>query len=51
MSKGSWFIADPKNFTQTELFFRATFAAAAEDKMTDAIERFGAALRESFGLK
>jgi aromatic amino acid aminotransferase I len=33
------------------MFFRATFAAAAEDKMTEAIERFGAAVRASFGVK
>lgn len=51
VSKGSWFIAERNGFVQTEMFFRATFAAAAEDKMTVAIERFGAALRASFGLK
>jgi aromatic amino acid aminotransferase I len=32
------------------MFFRATFAAATEDKMTEAIERFGRAVRESFGI-
>lgn len=32
------------------LFFRATFAAAPLDKMDDAMRRFGAALRDSFGL-
>ncbi|KAH9210957.1 pyridoxal phosphate-dependent transferase [Leptodontidium sp. 2 PMI_412] len=51
VSKGSWFIAERNGFVQTEMFFRATFAAAAEDKMTVAIERFGAAVRASFGLK
>ncbi|KAJ5032831.1 uncharacterized protein L3040_009422 [Drepanopeziza brunnea f. sp. 'multigermtubi'] len=51
MSKGSWFLAEREGFTPTEMFFRATFAAAAEDKMTEAIERFGVAVRESFGLK
>lgn len=51
VSKGSWFVAERTGFVQTEMFFRATFAAAAEDKMTEAIERFGAAVRASFGVK
>lgn len=51
VSKGSWFVAERAGFVQTEMFFRATFAAAAEDKMTEAIERFGAAVRASFGVK
>lgn len=33
------------------MFFRATFAAAAPDKMQEAIKRFGDALRAEFGLK
>jgi aromatic amino acid aminotransferase I len=33
------------------MFFRATYAAASEDKINHAIERFGIALRESFGVK
>ena len=50
VSKGSWFVADRKNFVPTELFFRATFAAASSENMTVAIERFGGAIREIFGL-
>lgn len=50
MSKGSWFVAERDGFEQTDMFFRATFAAAAEDAMTVAIERFGEAVREAFGV-
>ncbi|KAK6582378.1 hypothetical protein PZA11_004786 [Diplocarpon coronariae] len=49
VSKGSWFVAE-RDFVQTEMFFRATFAAAPEEKMIEAIERFGVAVRESFGV-
>ncbi|CZT02963.1 hypothetical protein WAI453_012188 [Rhynchosporium graminicola] len=49
--KGSWFTAERDGFVQAEMFFRATFAAAANDQMTEAIERFGVAVRLSFGLK
>lgn len=48
--KGSWFAADRENFAPTELFFRATFAAASADQMSEAISRFSIALRDSFGL-
>lgn len=50
VSKGSWFSAERENFVPTELFFRATFAAASADKMSEAIARFGIALRGIFGL-
>jgi aromatic amino acid aminotransferase I len=50
ISRGSWFAAEKGNFEATELFFRATFAAASEDKMTVAIERFGVAVKASFGV-
>lgn len=33
------------------MFFRATYAAASEDKIFHAIERFGLAVRENFGVK
>jgi aromatic amino acid aminotransferase I len=33
------------------MFFRATFAAATEEKMSEAIERFAEAVKESFGAK
>ena len=48
-SKGSWFraeLGDPGN----DMFFRTTFAAAPVDKVEQAIERFGVALRGSFKL-
>lgn len=49
-SKGSWFRAetgDPGN----DMFFRTTFAAAAEDQVAEAIRRFGDALRTAFHLE
>lgn len=49
VSKGSWFLAD-KSAAPSQLFFRATFAAATSDKMAEAIERFGGAIREAFGV-
>ncbi|TAQ83320.1 hypothetical protein B7494_g8357 [Chlorociboria aeruginascens] len=48
--KGSWFSAEGSEFVPEDMFFRATFAAASEDKMMIAIERFGIAVREAFGL-
>jgi len=50
VSRGSWFTADRKNFVPTELFFRATFAAASADTMSEAIARFGTTLRDIFEL-
>jgi aromatic amino acid aminotransferase I len=50
VSRGSWFTAERANFHPTDMFFRATFAAASEEKMTEAIERFGGAVRKSFGV-
>jgi aromatic amino acid aminotransferase I len=35
----------------TEMFFRATYAAATEDKIFSAIERFGIAIRASFEME
>jgi aromatic amino acid aminotransferase I len=49
ISKGSWFAADD-DIEPTRMFFRATFAAASNEKMAEAIERFGLSLRESFKL-
>ncbi|KAI0842920.1 PLP-dependent transferase [Hypoxylon sp. FL0890] len=45
--RGSWFRAE-RDVAPRELFFRTTFAAASEDDMARAIERFGAAVKESF---
>jgi len=50
ISRGSWFAAERSGFEPTQLFFRATFAAASEEGMTVAIERFGIAVRKSFGI-
>ena len=47
--RGSWFYADP-DAELDSMFFRATYAAAPADKITEAIHRFGMAVRESFGL-
>jgi aromatic amino acid aminotransferase I len=49
--KGSWFAAERDHFDPQDLFFRATFAAATGEKMTEAIERFGVAVRKVFGLQ
>ena len=48
-SKGSWFrseTGDPGN----DMFFRTTFAAAPNEKVTEAIRRFGDTLRAVFHL-
>ena len=50
ISRGSWFAAEREGFEPTQLFFRATFAAASEEGMTTAIERFGSAVRSSYGI-
>ncbi|KAI1501801.1 pyridoxal phosphate-dependent transferase [Biscogniauxia marginata] len=47
--RGSWFRAE-QDREPSGLFFRVTFAAASEGDMRAAIERLGAAVRESFGL-
>ncbi|KAI1376259.1 pyridoxal phosphate-dependent transferase [Hypoxylon crocopeplum] len=46
--RGSWFRAE-QSLPPSGLFFRVTYAAASEVDMARAIERFGAAVRESFG--
>ena len=48
-SLGSWFRA--QKGTDTEIFFRTTFAAAPADKVDEAISRFGEALREEFEVE
>jgi aromatic amino acid aminotransferase I / 2-aminoadipate transaminase len=48
-SKGSWFRA--QRDTDTEMFFRTTFAAAGSGDIVEAMRRFGEALREEFGLQ
>ncbi|KAI1618534.1 aromatic amino acid aminotransferase I [Exophiala viscosa] len=48
IARGSWFRA--QRGTDTELFFRATFAAAPAEKIIEAIAKVGGALRKEFGL-
>ncbi|KIW56009.1 hypothetical protein PV05_04711 [Exophiala xenobiotica] len=48
IAKGSWFRA--QRATDTELFFRTTFAAAPADKMREAIEKVGVAIRKEFEI-
>lgn len=50
LMKGSWFYANQEEKHDT-MFFRATYAAAPEDKIFEAVRRFGESVRESFGLK
>ncbi|KAK4218186.1 Aromatic/aminoadipate aminotransferase 1 [Rhypophila decipiens] len=64
IARGSWFRAEQHNKIspsssvpaattpqeQTDMFFRATFAAATPENMTEAIRRFGEAIKESYGL-
>jgi aromatic amino acid aminotransferase I len=47
-SKGSWFRA--QRGTDTDMYFRTTFAAASSGDIAEAMRRFGEALREEFGL-
>ena len=47
-SRGSWFRA--QKGSDTELFFRTTFAAAPAEQIVAAIQRFGEALRDEFGI-
>jgi len=47
VGRGSWFRTEREK-PLSELFFRATFAAATPGDMTEAIRRFGGAIRESF---
>lgn len=54
LMKGSWFEAEPSEEEDgvegsKAMFFRATYAAARFDQIEEAIRRFGAAVRESFG--
>ena len=49
LMKGSWFYANKEEEHDT-LFFRATYAAAREDMIFEAVRRFGESVRKSFGL-
>ncbi|KAK3328888.1 aromatic amino acid aminotransferase-like protein [Apodospora peruviana] len=53
VARGSWFRAEPKTTPNEEtdyMYFRTTFAAATPENMTEAIRRFGEAVRESFRI-
>lgn len=41
-------VSQPKDFN-TSMYFRMTFAAAPQDKIAEAVRRFGETLREEFG--
>ena len=49
IARGSWFRA--QRGSDTELFFRTTFAAAPAEKIVEAIQRVGEAVRREFGLE
>ncbi|KAI6917398.1 putative aromatic aminotransferase Aro8, partial [Hortaea werneckii] len=49
LMKGSWFRAEQDRELQA-LFFRATYAAAPFEQIEEAIQRFGRAVRDVFGL-
>jgi aromatic amino acid aminotransferase I len=50
VSRGSWFLAE-RSQPEVDMFFRATFAAASETEIVEAIKRFGVALRAEFKLE
>lgn len=50
LMKGSFFNAEEEK-EKTQMFFRATYAAAKFDQIDEAIKRFGDAVRDSFGMK
>lgn len=49
VARGSWFAAEHDK-PPKDLFFRATFAAAAPEPMREAIRRFGEAVKTSYRL-
>ncbi|KAK3394179.1 pyridoxal phosphate-dependent transferase [Podospora didyma] len=52
VGRGSWFRAErDSNTPPADMFFRATFAAATPTNMTEAIRRFGEAVKESYRIQ
>ena len=47
--KGSFFRSEADG--GEDMFFRTTFAAASAERVTEAIKRFGDALRAAFGIE
>lgn len=50
VARGSWFLTE-KDKPLPGLFFRATYASASKENMSEAISRFGRAVSDSFGRK
>ncbi|KAM6538771.1 Aromatic/aminoadipate aminotransferase 1 [Fusarium falciforme] len=50
VARGSWFLTE-KDKPPPGLYFRATYASATPENMKKAIERFGKAVKDSFGRK
>ncbi|KAI5463038.1 pyridoxal phosphate-dependent transferase [Mariannaea sp. PMI_226] len=50
VARGSWFLTE-KDKSPPGLYFRATYASASPENMNKAIERFGNAVRKSFGME
>lgn len=50
VARGSWFLTE-KDKPLPGLHFRTTFASASNEQMSIAIQRFGEAVRKSFGMK
>lgn len=48
VARGSWFQTE-KEKPLSGLYFRTTFAAASPEGMSEAISRFGQAVRKSYG--
>jgi aromatic amino acid aminotransferase I len=50
VARGSWFLTE-KDKPLPGLHFRTTFASASDEQMSIAIQRFGEAVKNSFGMK
>ncbi|GAO50738.1 L-kynurenine/alpha-aminoadipate aminotransferase [Saitoella complicata NRRL Y-17804] len=48
---GSWFIVDEDaKYSKGKLFYRITFACVASELVVEALKRFGAAIKEEYGI-
>ena len=48
VARGSWFLTE-KDKPLSGLYFRTTYASASAENMSEAISRFGQAVKKSFG--
>lgn len=48
VARGSWFLTE-KDKPLPGLYFRATYASASAENMSEAISRFGKAVSDSYG--